>query len=114
VLFRSHDRDSALKAAQKLSLIDPAEPAAAREALHALLETVLRVFQPSFQPVEFQDKRFVDEAGEKLKGYYGALTCSPPPAQLLFLHRKLGGVYSMGRALKARLQLGSYADNLRA
>jgi aarF domain-containing kinase len=110
----SGDRAGALKAAQELSLIDPAEPAAAREALHALLETVLRVFQPAFQPVDFQDKRFVDEAAEKLKGYYGALTCSPPPAQLLFLHRKLGGVYSMGRALKARLQLVSYADNLRA
>lgn len=110
----SGDRAGALKAAQELSLIDPAEPAAAREALHALLETVLRVFQPAFQPVDFQDKRFVDEAAEKLKGYYSALTCSPPPAQLLFLHRKLGGVYSMGRALKARLQLVSYADNLRA
>ena len=110
----SGDRAGALKAAQELSLIDPAEPAAGQEALHALLETVLRVFQPAFQPVDFQDKRFVDEAAEKLKGYYRALTCSPPPAQLLFLHRKLGGVYSMGRALKARLQLVSYADNLRA
>jgi aarF domain-containing kinase len=108
------DRPGALKAAQELSLIDPAEPAEAREALHALLETVLRVFQPAFQPVDFQDKRFVDEAGERLKGYYRALTCSPPPAQLLFLHRKLGGVYSMGRALKARLDLVSYAAQLRA
>ena len=54
----------------------------------------------------------MDEAGTRLKAYYRALTCSPPPAQLLFLHRKLGGVYSMGRALKARLDLMPYAARL--
>jgi hypothetical protein len=73
---------------------------------------VLRVFQPAFQPVDFRDKRFVDEAGQRLRDYYAALTCSPPPAQLLFLHRKLGGVYSMGRALEARLDLVPYAQRL--
>ncbi len=106
------DRAGALAAAQELNLIDPQEPQAARDAMHALLETVLRVFQPAFQPVDFRDKRFVDEAGQRLRDYYAALTCSPPPAQLLFLHRKLGGVYSMGRALEARLDLVPYAQRL--
>jgi aarF domain-containing kinase len=108
------DRPGAWTAAVELQLIDPAEPPAAREALHALLETVLRVFQPAFQPVDFRDKRFVDEAGARLRDYYHALTCSPPPAQLLFLHRKLGGVYSLGRALQARLDLLPFAARLTA
>jgi aarF domain-containing kinase len=106
------DRPGAYAAALELQLISPDEPEATREALHDLLETVLRVFQPAFQPVDFRDKRFVDEAGERLKAYYRALTCSPPPAQLLFLHRKLGGVYSMGRALQARLDLLPFAERL--
>ncbi len=106
------DRPRAYSAALALNLISPEEPQAGRDALHELLETVLRVFQPAFQPVDFRDKRFVDEAGERLKGYYRALTCSPPPAQLLFLHRKLGGVYSMGRALQARLDLLPFAARL--
>jgi aarF domain-containing kinase len=106
------DRPSAYAAALSLDLISPDEPQATRDAMHALLETVLRVFQPPFQPVDFRDKRFVDEAGERLKAYYRALTCSPPPAQLLFLHRKLGGVYSMGRALQARLDLLPFAARL--
>jgi aarF domain-containing kinase len=106
------DRPSAYKAALELNLISPDEPQPGREALHGLLETVLRVFQPAFQPVDFRDKRFVDEAAERLKAYYRALTCSPPPAQLLFLHRKLGGVYSMGRALQARLDLLPFAARL--
>jgi hypothetical protein len=73
---------------------------------------VLRVFQPGHQPVDFQDKRFVAEAGERLRVYVRSLTCSPPPAQLLFLHRKLGGVYSMGRALEVKLDLMPFARAL--
>jgi predicted unusual protein kinase regulating ubiquinone biosynthesis (AarF/ABC1/UbiB family) len=106
------DRPGAYAAALELNLISPDEPQPARDALHGLLETVLRVFQPAFQPVDFRDKQLVDEAAQRLKAYYRALTCSPPPAQLLFLHRKLGGVYSMGRALQARLELGSFAERL--
>ena len=106
------DRPTALAAAHALNLIDPAEPQASRDALHALLEAVLTVFTPAAQPVDFQDRRLVDEASGKLKAYYRVLTCSPPPAQLLFLHRKLGGVYSLGRALRARIDLLPYAGRL--
>jgi aarF domain-containing kinase len=106
------DRPGALAAAQALELIDPREPPEAVEALHALLETVLRVFKPASQPVDFQDKRLVDDAAARLKTYFRALKCSPPPAQLLFLHRKLGGVYTMGRALGAKLDLTPFSDGL--
>jgi len=106
------NREQALEAAYALGLIEPKEPQASRDALHALLDAVLVVFTARAQPVDFQDKQFVEEAGKRLKAYYRALTCSPPPAQLLFLHRKLGGVYSMGRALKARIDLLPYAARL--
>jgi len=106
------DRPAALAAAESLGLIHPDEPAAAKEALHVLLETVLRVFQPGEQPVSFQDPRIVADSSAALKAFYKSLTCSPPPAQLLFLHRKLGGVYTLGRALGARLDLHPYAARL--
>ena len=106
------DRNAALAAAHALELIAPQEAEAGRAALHALLEAVLIVFTPAAQPVDFQDKRLIDDAGAKLRAYYGQLTCSLPPAQLIFLHRKLGGVYSMGRALRARLDLSPYAARL--
>jgi aarF domain-containing kinase len=106
------NRPAALEAAHALGLIDPAEPDAAREAFHALVEAVLVVFSPHAQPVDFQSRRLVDDASAKLKNYYHALTCSPPPAQLLFLHRKLGGVYSMAKALGARIDLLPYAARL--
>ncbi len=108
----ARNRPAALEAAHALKLIAPEEPDPSRDALHALLEAVLIVFSPTVQPVDFQDKRLVENASEKLKAYYQCLTCSPPPAQLLFLHRKLGGVYSMARALQARIDLLPYAARL--
>ncbi len=106
------DRPAALAAAHALNLISTDEPQASRDALHALLEAVLVVFSPAAQPVDFQDKQLVEDASVKLKEFYQRLRCSTPPAQLLFLHRKLGGVYSMGRALRARLDLLPYAARL--
>jgi aarF domain-containing kinase len=108
----ARDRPAALAAAQALGLIDPAEPAACVEALHHLLETVLRVFRPEAQPVDFKDPRIVEESALALRAFYRELTCSPPPAQLLFLHRKLGGVFSLGKALGARLDLLPFAARL--
>jgi aarF domain-containing kinase len=107
------DKPNALVAAQALALIDAKEPEATQRALHALLETVLRVLQPDYQPVSFQDEAFVLSAGEKLKAFFQSQTCSEAPAQLLFLHRKLGGVYSMGRALNASIDLVPFAQRLK-
>lgn len=106
------DRPTALRHAEALGLIDPQETPEARVALHELLESVLRVFQPQHQPVDFRDDAFTDAASARLKAYYRALTRSPAPAQLIFLHRKLGGVFSMGRALGARLDLVPWAQRL--
>jgi aarF domain-containing kinase len=108
----ARDRPAALAAAEALGLIAPAETPACREALHALLEAVLRVFRPEVQPLDFQDRRLVEDASAALKAFYRELTCSPPPAQLLFLHRKLGGVFSLGKALGARLDLTPFAARL--
>lgn len=106
------DRPAALREAITLGLIHPDEPKPAQDALHALLEAVLIGFQPQSQPFDFTQRVFVENAAARLRGYYDALTCSPPPAQLIFLHRKLGGVFSMGRAMAAKLDLSPYVARL--
>lgn len=106
------NRPEALLQAQALGLIHPDEPATTTLALHELLETVLAIFEPGVQPFDFTDSRLPDAAGKKLFAFYRVLSLAPPPGQLIILHRKLGGVYSMGRALKARLDLRPYAQGL--
>ncbi len=106
------DRPAALEAAYRLKLIDPAEGEGAKVALHELLETVLDIFTDRAQPLDFNDRRHVDASASALKAYYRALKISPPPAQLIFLHRKLGGVHTLGKALGAKLDLRPFWQRL--
>ena len=85
---------------------------ATREALFDLIRLVLRVFRRESQSVDFTDRALVVDAAEAVKGLYQSLKHSPPSAQLLFLHRKLGGVYSMGKALGAKIDLTPYWQRL--
>jgi len=105
-------RAEAIAIAEALQLIDPREAAPCKEALVDLIRLVLRVFRRESQPVDFTDRALVVDAAEAVKGFYQSLKRSPPPAQLLFLHRKLGGVYSMGKALGAKIDLTPYWQRL--
>ncbi len=98
----------AIAIAESLALIDPRESDESKQQLVALIQVVLRVFRPEAQPIDFTDKRLVEEASTAARAFYKNLRFSPPPAQLLFLHRKLGGVYSMVKALRGRLDLTPY------
>jgi aarF domain-containing kinase len=107
LLLRCFEGDYAatLSEAESLGLIDPRESEASQRALFDLITSVLSVFREHRQPLDFLDKRIVTESGDRLRGYYAGLERSAPPAQLLFLHRKLGGTFSMGKALGARIDL---------
>jgi aarF domain-containing kinase len=108
----ARDRDAAYQTALKLGLISAQEGPAARNALHELLEAVLSIFSDASQPYDFTSPDSAELAASKLKAFYRELKCSPAPAQLIFLHRKLGGVHSMGKALGVRVDLRPYWQRL--
>jgi aarF domain-containing kinase len=108
------DRAEALQYALKLGLIDAREGPLAQQALHELLEAVLSLFRDETQPYDFTSRDHADQAAVKLKAFYRALTCSAAPAQLIFLHRKLGGIHSMGKALGVKLDLRPFWKRLTA
>ena len=91
--------------AQDLSLIDRREGPESQQNLYDLLRTVLSVFSDSAQPVDFRDRALVGRSSASLRKFYKGLSRPAPPAQLLFLHRKLGGVYALGKALGVKLDL---------
>jgi aarF domain-containing kinase len=102
------DRTNAIALAIDLKLIDPRESDLSKDQLVALVALVLKVFQHSEQPIDFTSRKLVDEAGEAVRVFYKGLKFSPPPAQLLFLHRKLGGIYSIVKALRGNIDLTPY------
>lgn len=40
------------------------------------------------------------------------LRFSPPPHQLIFLHRKLGGIYAILRKLQAKIDVNQFWDRI--
>lgn len=106
------DFASTIRGAHELGLLDRREGPESEQALWDLLRTVLSVFDDAAQPVDFQDRGLVERSSARLKAFYWGLSRSAPPAQLLFLHRKLGGVYALGKALGARLDLRPYLRRL--
>jgi aarF domain-containing kinase len=101
-------RDEAVALAEQLGLIDARETAQLKSQLVDLIRLVLRVFRSDQQPFDFRDQTYVEEASVSVKAFYRGLKHSPPPPQLLFLHRKLGGIYAMGKALGAKVDLTRY------
>jgi predicted unusual protein kinase regulating ubiquinone biosynthesis (AarF/ABC1/UbiB family) len=100
--------EQVLEQCARLSLIDPREGPEASLRLLDLLRTSARPFQPALQPFDFTDAEYARDTREAAFRLAQACRYSPPPRTILFLHRKLGGLFNLAKALEARLDLRPY------
>ncbi|MBL7714695.1 MAG: AarF/ABC1/UbiB kinase family protein [Bdellovibrionales bacterium] len=106
-------RDLAMRACYEMKLISEKESDAVKEVFWRLLMQTLEPFRPEMQPFSFKGKRHVDETRKILLEMMPKLKHSPPPRDLIFLHRKLGGVYQAIKALGLDLDLVPVWENLK-
>jgi predicted unusual protein kinase regulating ubiquinone biosynthesis (AarF/ABC1/UbiB family) len=99
------------KAAIEFGLIDPRESDSAFSALEELLKTSIKPFfvsktgSPYF---DFSDRNHTLESQNAVKTLSGELIYSPPPYSIIFLHRKLAGVYSILKSLEVKIDISPY------
>lgn len=92
-------------------IIDARESEAAFEAFEAMIQTAIKPFfvtksgSPYF---DFADKGHALESQAGAKALSQALVYSPPPYLIIFLHRKLAGIYSILKSLEVRLDISPY------
>jgi hypothetical protein len=101
-----------LEQCSKLAIIDPREGPEASSRLLELLRTSARPFQPSLQPFDFTDAQYARDTRESAFRLAQACRHSPPPRTILFLHRKLGGLFNLAKAFEARLDLRPYWNRI--
>jgi predicted unusual protein kinase regulating ubiquinone biosynthesis (AarF/ABC1/UbiB family) len=89
----------------QLNLLDRAECPEAREALVSLIRASLSPFDPKQQPFRFADAHYAQEMREKGLKLVQACQVSPPPRPILFLHRKLGGIFHLLKTMEVELDL---------
>jgi aarF domain-containing kinase len=103
-------RDQAIS----FGLIDKRESPAAFEALHQVLSVAVRPFFSKdgklleYSPFDFSDEDHSRRSQDSARVLAAELKFSPPPHGLVFLHRKLGGVYAILKSLGVAIDVSVY------
>lgn len=106
------DRAAIIEMGLSQELIDPRESAEVKELFAELLLNAVEPFLPNKQPFDFRDPDYMARAGEVGRAFTTQLRYSPPPRDLVFLHRKLGGLFHILRRMGVRLDLEPYWDRM--
>ena len=101
-----------LELGEEMGLIDPRESEEAKEVFKDLLfESMRPITLPEY---DFGETEYPENMRKLAQSLVRVLKYSPPPRELIFLHRKLSGVFNILRALKVRLPLGQYTERFEA
>jgi predicted unusual protein kinase regulating ubiquinone biosynthesis (AarF/ABC1/UbiB family) len=94
-----------------LGIMDARESEAAFLAFEEMLKTAIKPFfvGNSGSPIfDFSDRNHTLESQTTVKALSQELVYSPPPYSIIFLHRKLAGVYSILKSLDIQLDISPY------
>ena len=93
-------------------LIDPRESRDTRGLFAEFLKTAVEPFDVARQPFAFRDAGYAERSSDVSRRFIRSLEFSPPPRRLLFLHRKLGGIFQLLRRLELELDLRPYWEQM--
>lgn len=91
-------------------LMDPRESEDAFYAFDNLLQTAIRPFFPKNDNklFDFSDEEHLRNSQTAARALSQKLKYSPPPSKIVFLHRKLAGVYAVLRQLHIKMDVRPY------
>lgn len=109
VLIYSYHRDheKLMVESIRLQFIDARENDEVKGLYIQMMETLSTPFREDV-PFDFADKKFYEDSKDLSWELSRKCKYSPPPKDLLFLHRKLAGVFILIRKLEAKLVLKDY------
>jgi aarF domain-containing kinase len=96
----------------QFGLIDARESRETRDLFAQFLAVASEPFAPSRQPFAFRDAGYAERSQDIGRRFVRSLQFSPPPRRLLFLHRKLGGIFQLLKRLDLELDLRPYWDRM--
>jgi aarF domain-containing kinase len=93
-------------------LLDARESPDTQGLFVEFLGTAVEPFEGSKQPFAFRDAGYSERSSDVSRRFLRSLAFSPPPKRLLFLHRKLGGIFQLLKKLDVRLDLRPYWERM--
>jgi aarF domain-containing kinase len=95
-----------------LGLVDARESRDTRKLFATFLRTAVEPFDPTKQPFRFRDAGYAERSRDVSRRFVRSLAFTPPPRRLLFLHRKLGGIFQLLKRLDLELDLRAYWERM--
>ncbi len=104
----SKNRDKILEQVLNLRFIDPRESEQAQEAFLDFLILSLKPFEDDLQPFDFSNNDYSQMVRSEAWRFSRMLKYSAPPKNLIFLHRKLGGIFMLLKKLDVKKDLSPF------
>lgn len=108
----SGDHQRVIDVGLEQELIDPRESDEVKQLFAELLVSAVEPFAPRNQPFDFADPKYSARARDVGQAFTKGLRYSPPPRELVFLHRKLGGLFNILKRMKVQMDLTPYWDRM--
>ncbi|CAN5897470.1 AarF/ABC1/UbiB kinase family protein [soil metagenome] len=106
------ERRRILEAGVDFELLDPRESAETRELFVDMLVSAAEPFERRNQPFVFRNAEYAARSQEIVKRFTRSLELSPPPRRLIFLHRKLGGIFQLLKRIDVEIELSPYWEQM--
>lgn len=110
--FSSFDDDQIIKASIDFKLLDPRESTETKQNYVRFMKNTLEPFLPHKQPFRFNDPDYTQRSVAAGRKFTTSLKYSPPPKHIIFLHRKLGGIFNLLRKMEVQMNLTPYWEKM--
>lgn len=104
----TQDKAKIIQATLDFGLISDKESDESKRLLGDMMVSSLEPFRAENQPFKFKNLDYVTKQRAIVQEFTTSLRYSAPPRKILFLHRKLGGIFSFLKKLEAELDVRPY------
>lgn len=104
----SGDGERMVQAAIDFGVLDTRESQETRNLYRKMMQVSFEPFSPELQPFRFGDLDYSARVRDALMTFVRSAQYSAPPRKIIFLHRKLGGIFNILKALDVQIDLVPY------
>ena len=110
----SHGSEETCAQAIEFELLDDRESEVVKKNFYQVMQVSIEPFISSQQPFVFSCSDYDKRSKESVLKFVSSLKYSPPPRKVLFLHRKLGGLFLLLKKMDVELDLTVYWKKMMA
>jgi len=107
-VMKTGDNEKILESYYEAGMLYEHESDETKNKLIEMLEVSVEPFTPEAQPFNFADPAYSQRSRDTVGAFASSLKYTPPPKDLIFLHRKLGGVFNLLKNIDIELDLTNY------